>query len=47
MKGERMKRNKSKASTMKIVSSKMRKETLLKTISEMFFEVTKLGNAFK
>ena len=47
MKGEKsMKRNKSKAAAMKIVSSRMHKKTLLRAISEMLLEATKLGNVF-
>jgi hypothetical protein len=46
-KGERVKKNKSKTTSMKIVSPKMRKETLLRTISEMLLEAMTPEKAFK
>jgi len=47
MKGESMKRSKCKTTTMKIVSPRMKKETLLRSISEMLLEATKPAKVFK
>jgi len=42
-----MKRSKCKTTTMKIVSPRMKKETLLRSISEMLLEATKPAKVFK
>jgi hypothetical protein len=47
MKGESMIRNKCKTTAMRIVSTRMKKETLLRSISEMLLEATKPAKVFK